>query len=103
MCVYVFIDDALALWYSYHREYARHYGRFRSSVIITGEILNASAGYCPLDRADKNFHANYRRLRPLLAASSRLLLIRESHDLRLLLELKRHQVHTRCFKLRYWS
>lgn len=46
--------------------------RFCAAVIITSEILNASAGYCLLGRADKNFHANYRELRPPPARPSRL-------------------------------
>jgi len=49
----------------------RHYGPpISAAVIITNEILNASAGYCLFGRVDKNFHANYRQLRPLFASCS---------------------------------
>lgn len=44
-----------------------HFGHYDpiSVAIIRTQILNASAGYCLFGRTDKNFHANYRELRPL--------------------------------------
>lgn len=58
------------LWVPTRVTHFGHYDPISVAIIIRTRILNASAGYCLSGRADKNFHANYRELRPLSLALS---------------------------------